>query len=544
MSGKAATPNTLEKPLGSRNLEVSSKTPLFRPGSLAAQDEEDRRTGRGSVSQRSAELPSTGLVQAPPDIVVPRTRSALDKPPRSIGVHSMLNPTQPETSAPRNNLRRSAAHLETEPPPALKPRLSTNSGPEAESTMLSDVRQSRVDRARGGAEQGPFAPTSPARRTVSLRPTPLSEASIDAKQSPFLSPRAASHSNTHRTTSVPELTRPVSPPGRLKQSLSFPAAPALRSPRGGRSGEVFPIAPSRSASPPALYPSFGQAPPHTSPSLHSAPSTFAQYNIATGGIGSGGPIPASHPSPASDGRYGPIMMPSAQSGYQLMTLETDQGPIQVPVDVQAASRVADEKRRRNAGASARFRQRRKEKEREASHTISKLEQQVRDLAEDADFYRQERDHFRKIAYDAGGKGQMVPRPPSPRQRRMLQSSGPLTPGMLWQADQLQGDSDRRARRSASLQSLSYAGSPPIPSLVAANLAVTVPPPSIPPPHPAPPPQIATYGRAVLPPEPSDAHSVAGRGPVVTMSAPPSSNTFETYAPKPFDRAWQAGPSSR
>ena len=90
----------------------------------------------------------------------------------------------------------------------------------------------------------------------------------------------------------------------------------------------------------------------------------------------------------------PISSSGGQNVYQMMTLETTSGTVQVPVDVQAASRVADEKRRRNAGASARFRQRRKEKEKEAGSTISRLEQQVKELGEDADFYRRERDSCR------------------------------------------------------------------------------------------------------------------------------------------------------
>ena len=92
----------------------------------------------------------------------------------------------------------------------------------------------------------------------------------------------------------------------------------------------------------------------------------------------------------------PISSSGGQNVYQMMTLETTSGPVQLPVDVQAASRVADEKKKRNAGASARFRQRRKEKEKEASTTIAKLEQQVRELSEEAAFYRRERDIFKKV----------------------------------------------------------------------------------------------------------------------------------------------------
>lgn len=83
-----------------------------------------------------------------------------------------------------------------------------------------------------------------------------------------------------------------------------------------------------------------------------------------------------------------------QSTYQLRTLDTDQGPMQVPVDVQAASKLGDEKRKRNAGASARFRQRRTKEEWEASQTIDKLESQLREAGEEREYYRVERDYFR------------------------------------------------------------------------------------------------------------------------------------------------------
>jgi hypothetical protein len=67
--------------------------------------------------------------------------------------------------------------------------------------------------------------------------------------------------------------------------------------------------------------------------------------------------------PRSNASYGPVSTAAGQK-YQLMTLDTNQGPIQVPIDVQVASKVADEKRKRNATASHRFRRRRKEKDRE------------------------------------------------------------------------------------------------------------------------------------------------------------------------------------
>ena len=104
-------------------------------------------------------------------------------------------------------------------------------------------------------------------------------------------------------------------------------------------------------------------------------------------------------------------------------LETENGPLQVPIDMQAGSKVADEKRKRNATASHRFRQRRQEKERETSHNISKLEQQIRETTEEIDFYRSERDYFRDIATHAPGGAQLLPRPLSPWQKRQISLCG-------------------------------------------------------------------------------------------------------------------------
>ena len=113
------------------------------------------------------------------------------------------------------------------------------------------------------------------------------------------------------------------------------------------------------------------------------------------------------------------MAPSSQSSIQLMTIKSQHGHnVQIPVDVQAASKVADEKRRRNAGASARFRARRKEKEREAFMSISRLEQQLRDALEDAEFYRGERDYFKTIVFSQSRHERAsVTRPQSPRLSR-------------------------------------------------------------------------------------------------------------------------------
>jgi len=110
----------------------------------------------------------------------------------------------------------------------------------------------------------------------------------------------------------------------------------------------------------------------------------------------------------------PSSSSTAQSQYRMMMLDTAQGPIQVPVDVQASSRVAKEKRKRNATASHKFRQRRKEREQEVSGHISRLEAHIRMMAEEVDYYRQERDYFRNVALS--NCIPIQPRPLSPRRR--------------------------------------------------------------------------------------------------------------------------------
>ncbi|KAI6823683.1 hypothetical protein KC340_g11683 [Hortaea werneckii] len=178
-------------------------------------------------------------------------------------------------------------------------------------------------------------------------------------------------------------------------------------------------APSASASPSTSYSSYSRTGPGSPGAQLHATTLYARES---GPHGSG---------ESSDNIMGqdrrPIGIPISSSGgqntYQMMTLETTSGTVQLPVDVQAASRVADEKRRRNAGASARFRQRRKEKEKEASTTIARLEQQMKELSEDADFYKRERDYMASVILQASGAERHFPRPTSPRRRRSSAATG-------------------------------------------------------------------------------------------------------------------------
>ena len=116
---------------------------------------------------------------------------------------------------------------------------------------------------------------------------------------------------------------------------------------------------------------------------------------------------------------------SRQSQYQILMLKTEQGPIQVPFDDQAASKIADEKRKRNATASHRFRQRRKDQGKEDSIKISGLEAQLRKLTEEKDYYQRDRDFLQDAVLRY--RIPIPPRPLSPRRRRHASLGGPQVP---------------------------------------------------------------------------------------------------------------------
>ncbi|KAK3702418.1 hypothetical protein LTR37_014884 [Vermiconidia calcicola] len=330
------------------------------------------------------------------------------------GVSSILNPPLVE-EAPQG-LRRRVSQLES-------PSTSTRSLPPIFTGYQAPQRINTVSSAFPApspssqyavpVEPQPrriLTPRSPSlHRAASLGQLNPSNATIDAQRVPFPgSPRSRAYAIEPGTSGAPPLP---TPPAALRSAYGFPAPTApLDAARRGSTGTARTRNLSPSASPTTSYSSYSQA-EQTSPA--------SQY------------VSGSYNTTAGAENHRPMGIPISSSGgqnvYQMMTLETTSGTVQLPVDVQAASRVADEKRRRNAGASARFRQRRKEKEREASTTIGKLEQQVREMSEDADFYRRERDFLAGILNHVPGGERHFPRPTSPRRRR---SSAMALPGQI------------------------------------------------------------------------------------------------------------------
>ncbi|KAM0717290.1 hypothetical protein Q7P37_007142 [Cladosporium fusiforme] len=375
--------------------------------------------------------PQSGI-QLPPLPPATSVTSGSFPPTRSVGLPSILNPTT-EEEKPRGQ-RRKADQLDSPPSSvASLPPLNTSTQPVGYGPI--SATPSKLDlSAQPQAHYRPtLTPRSPTfHRPAAYQPFPPPTGSISALKSPFpTSPRTRSY--TVDPSNQPFPTPPAV--ARSSYEMGAPHSEHLMASRrvSGSSMNRLTRAPSSSASPSTSYSSFSQA----------------------------------------DDRQRPVGIPissaSGQNVYQMMTLETTSGTVQLPVDVQAASKVADEKRKRNAGASARFRQRRKEKERESSTTISKLEQRLKAAADDADFYKRERDYLAGILMQVPGADRHFPRPQSPRHQRSATIANAMgasaSAGYLSGPDQFLSRSPeqgRNVRRRTSVHSLPPPPPPPGP----------------------------------------------------------------------------------
>jgi hypothetical protein len=369
-----------------------------------------------------------------------------------------------------------------------------------------------------------LTPKSPGRRAATLGTLPGlgPPATISASEAPFAPARGRIYSpdpSGRGPGDVPPM--PTPPTGRLP--LPFPPAIAPTPPLHDRraSGGGSQAFHSQSASPSPSHSSYGQ---YTSPAthygLHASQSAPPYGNPAPPMGPFSGPtnLTMVYGSQAESGTLG-------QGSSLQMTFDTESGPMHVPVtvDVQAASKMADEKRKRNAGASARFRQRRKEKEKEASHTIAKLEQDIRDLVEDRDFYRQERNFFREML--SRTQTPIPARPHSPMHRRPRPSTeispGPSSSG--WQQSEERSGQGRNTRRRTSSYQPSYDSSAPPTTLVPPMPTLYRPPPPLQPPF-------------------SESRSGPPTGPPPALvppppPPPPRSQTYDPFRRDPYDRSW-------
>ena len=433
--------------------------------------------------QRANTLPNAPIRSTPPGSTPPDQRSS-----RPIGVQNLLNPTGSDalSTQPRQG---NAGHFVSPPTPSSMGPTSRGATPSLPMTSghsrspvegsLSNITPPLVN-AFPAAERA-MTPRSPSTWPQNIITTGLPSATIDARQSPFLVPRDQGASSS--ATTLPSLSATVTGSLAHPRPHAIAVPPALASPRRRDSVQEPPYQSWQNYRRPSNFTAESQGHAANSQRSESPESQYSSYSHVTAPASMPPSAPPGQPqsffsnpfsnagvaTTAAHSTFGGVTkafdMPSAsttaQSQYQMMTLETEQGPIQVPVDVQAASKVADEKRKRNATASHRFRQRRKEKERETSDSISKLESQVREMAEEKDHYQKERDYFQEMAMRH--RLPVAPRPPSPRRRRHASVGGSMV--AHYQESESSGRSGRQTRRrtsaySPSSESLSGSAPPP------------------------------------------------------------------------------------
>ena len=312
-----------------------------------------------------------------------------------LSIQSILN-HQAELIEQQRDLRRSGLHMET-----LSPVDTQLSHSLSSTDQLTSVGSTKDEQRPQRLSQLPGRPS--ARHVLKPKPPSLHMTqslgglnrpigTIDAQQSLSLTATVRPSESA-----VPHLALPTTAARVRRECLTsltapIPSSNTLRTDVHQTSAQ---FQPSGNTSSTTQYPPYCQ-----SASIVSGYDSHGGQEHYASGLPGATVYDARHSSPLLEMNSNLISVPpSGQSSIQIMTIKSQQGhAVQIPVDVQAASKIADEKRRRNADASARFRARRKEKKREASMSISRLEQQVRDAIDSADFYRTERDYFRSLVY--------------------------------------------------------------------------------------------------------------------------------------------------
>jgi len=456
--------------------------------------------------------------------------STMQKPSRALGVQSILNP-QADTGS-REDVTGSL------PPP---PTINTASQPFWPAPAESPRSRKRAD-LKSPVQDHDHSPSARyGRRVLTPKSPAIRAASLGARRNPSF------HSTIQPLQHIPGTTGRTytAEPGPYRSS-DIPPLPPLaiatgpqpstytsQDSRQPRSAVESTPRTETLVTPQTEY-SMSSQTPYTK--IEQSPPT---YRYGPGGLRSQPPGALRVLPPGGSGGYGQeSLVHGPHEGYQMgqasyqMTLDTDQGPMVVPVelDLQQASKVADEKRKRNAGASARFRARRKEKEKEASSTISGLQAELRELIEERDFYLTERNYFRELASRHIPASQLQPRPQSPQHRRMNPTSTSSTsenaplPDEMYHEHSESGSTAQR-RRTGDYQPSFISRQTQSPPMSGYRPGFPPAPPiSLPPP-----PSSAAYGTPRLLP------SGPPLGPPITRS-----QSFDPLGREGYDRNWSSG----
>lgn len=362
----------------------------IQQGGRSVERQQGETEGRSSFSQQPQPSPR------PTPTGPPGEDWRMAAPSRDLGVHSMLNPTEPDSgsSSGRRRLSATESPLSTIGPPSqFGASPSTAAAHPFPGQQIPSTTPPIGEGYPPNFPRGPpgprriLTPRSPSSRTVSGGRA-FGHTTIDAHQSPFLSGRGRSYiaePGPSANSEVPPMpTPPAAAQQQQQQQYGFPPTASTPSiaPRRSSGGNMqapgrTPLSqsaspsisasshnPSSSQTSPAsfLYHKGGPPPPPSSSSYYPGSSFATSIQQQGGGMqfagpsgGSEGPGPYSAPTPQTQGSSfhsssaGSSRQTSASDPIQVLTITTSQGSYHVPVDVHQASRLADEKRARNAG---------------------------------------------------------------------------------------------------------------------------------------------------------------------------------------------------
>ncbi|KEY64847.1 hypothetical protein S7711_08854 [Stachybotrys chartarum IBT 7711] len=352
-------------------------------------------------------------------------------PPRTLGVHNILNPSGARPMGSEADESPPARFRETEP--SLPGVLPTGHG---QSRPLYPHHQASASHpgtpigsmtVGGGSNSGRNSPASqypfPAlnnTRTI-LSPKPPRAASIsqsivtrdlDPRQQQIMpvsspakrpyEPEASDESRGHFSS----LHRPLrlsTPPRSVSQPLSrhYAAPPGPQTPISGRDHQSQP----QSMQMTQAHQGVPSSRPFQTTGESSSVSAWAEMMRRSGAGSSMGGV-------------------EGQQAY--MTLPGSDIPIPVQVDYSQASKKADEKRQRNAKASTRHRRKKKTMQEENMRQLQTLKderqqmiQHIEELTHQRDFYRGERHRLRDIVSRNPTTSELAAGPPSPPPLRPL-----------------------------------------------------------------------------------------------------------------------------
>lgn len=524
------------------------------PVNLRPHDEQPARHGHGgdALQEHRSQQPShqIGTLSSAPSY--PSMLSGDDRTTagtsRGLGVHTMLNPTEPEAR------KASPTTGPVSPSPLLERRLSQQAASTDAVRPASPFKRSpnspfhpAIDHGiYGGKGRKILTPKSP--RSVSLGGQAMGVLRSAEPLSFAHEGRLYGAIPGSRESSVPPMP---TMPAQSQHLYNFP--PPVSGPPLSRRASVAAMGPrlphSQSASPsPSYSPYSSQPSPASIYGKTPQGTSYFSGPALRGALVEGGSSQVAPP-----GTEGPYMTPlsesilfqgSPSSGHgpniKMLPYPTEHGEFYMPVEVGAASKSADEKRKRNAGASARFRERRKLREKESTTNIQKLKQQsddlerkLRETEQERDFYRLERDRFWDVLYRNPATRELAMQAPrSPRSTRppTLPLATPGGPAYQTPESELsQGGRASRRRRMDTPEEYRYSLPP----------AAAYPPA---PPHPGYP----TRPEAGLHPQnPPPLHPESAPGPGMgLMGAPPPVSQRAPYNPYPrggYERTWPGGP---